>query len=325
MFQFNHFYDDWLGYEPIFVDKPNKTTDLKVNLSLDFFKSIKLDKNSLLEYQVTAAEKVAETLGDNIAVCVSGGVDSQAMLDCFHKAKIKITPYIFVFQNELNQFDIQQVKQWCFTHRMELIEVPFNILSFLTRDNIDYGLKYKSASPHFNAHYYFCNYLRNKGHTGVCFGGMTPYFSRSNWGVNYNRNVMNYINYSEIEQYPVQGNFLSYYPKLTWAIAMLTPKTDIDISVAPDDGLFVSRSQAIRYANKVLGYYKAQLDVIESKKYSGFEGVKKYYTELTNDGWAFEKQFRYPLESELQIINTITRFTFENDVEDYLLSVCGNY
>jgi hypothetical protein len=37
-------------------------------------------------------------------------------------------------------------------------------------------------------------------------------------------------------------------------------------------------------------------DVIpQEQKYNGFETIKKYYEEMTGDGWAFEYQFRKPI------------------------------
>ena len=129
---------------------------------------------------------------------------------------------------------------------------------------------------------------------------------------------MNYITYSELENFPVQGSFLSFYPELTWAIALLTPMTDINVSHKMSTWRETELSHNVRYANKILGYVRAGLDIYESKKYTGFEEVKLYYKNLTKDGLEFEKQFRIPLENQLIKVNTISQFKFDDGIEELL-------
>lgn len=324
----NHFDRDWLDYTPIFGEYSitSPYLNLKVNLDKNFFVNLKLDSISCKEYRVEAAKKCADTLGDNIALCISGGVDSQAMLQCFIESEVKFTPYVFVYNNDLNKFDVEYARKYCNDKHVDLIEVPFNIINFLNRDNYDTGIKYKSVSPHFNAHYKFCDILREKGHTGICFGGIVPHKNRAGWGNNFVKNSLNYILYSEIAQFPVQGSFLSFYPELTWAIALLTPAIDIDASIKNNIWRQTELITAVRYANKVLGYCMSGLDIYESKKYTGFELVKEHYKDLTGDGWAFEKQFRIPLEEEiLKKIDTSSKFVFEEGVEEILTSIRLNH
>lgn len=323
MFQPNFFDRDWLDFKPLF--SKNEEVNLNVNLNLDFFKNLCLDKDSVLEYRKEAVNKLSNLLGDNPALCISGGIDSQAMLHSFLVAGLKFTAYTFVFENDLNKFEVELARKYCKIHCVELHEIPFKVLTFLARKNYELGIQYNSTSPHFNSHYEFCNILKDKGHTGVCFGGMTPYRSRGAWGNNFARSILNYITYSQINQFYVQGSFLSYYPELTWAIAILTPSTDLDPTYAPNEGLFVRRSGAVRYANKVMGYYKAGLDIIESQKYSGFEKVKEYFEQQTNDGWEFEKRFRLPLEKGLGYPAQYIKFKFLPNVEEYLNSLCLKY
>lgn len=318
----NYFDRSWLDYSPLFVDNLPLSYNLNVNLTKEFFVNLKLDPASCKEYKIQAAIKCIESLGENIALCISGGVDSQAMLNCFIESGVKFTPYVFVFNNDLNKFDVDQARKYCTDHFVSLIEIPFNVLQFLNRENYDLGIKYKSASPHFNVHYKFCDILKEKGHTGVCFGGMTPYKSRGNWGGNFVRNSFNYIQYAELSQFPVQGSFLSFYPELAWAIALLTPTTDIDVAVKINNWRETELTHNVRYANKVLGYHRAGLDINESKKSTGFELVKEYYSKLTSDNWAFEKQFRVPLEKEItKNSDIISSFIFQEGVEEILSDI----
>jgi len=315
----NYFEYNWLDYRPLFErNNGSSYTELHVNLDKSFFENLKFDKQSLEAYRISAAINCSKNLGSNPALCISGGIDSQAMLHSFIESGVIFTAYAFVFNDDLNLHDITFARNYCTEHNVKLQEIPFDVISFLTRENYDYGITYKSTSPHFNVHYKFCDILFDKGHTGVCFGGCTPYYSKKYWGHNFNRNAFNYITYSEVTGHNVQGSFLSYSPNLAWSVGLLTPYISID----PDmngTGNDLRRLQNLRYASKVLGYSRAGLDIRESEKLTGFEKVKEYYRTLTNDGYEFENRFRRPLAQALpqQILPT-TKFVFKEGIEELL-------
>jgi hypothetical protein len=320
----NFFYNDWLSHEPLTDVTLYKSADdvnLPINLDVDFFKNLKFDSKSLKEYRIGAALECAKTLGDNPALCISGGIDSQAMLHCFVEAEIKFKVYTFSFNHNLNSFEIDYAKKYAQSKNVELVVLPFDIIRFLTRENFDYGVKYLSDSPHFNTHYAFANYLQSIGHTGVCFGGITPFKTQDDWGSPFMRNIFNFINYTKISNFYMQGSFLSFYPKLSWAIALLTPNTDVSPKVPVSNYREVEIGHLMRYGNKVMGYYRAGMDTIYSKKLTGFEEVKNYFSNLTGNGWEFEQRFRNPLEKYFAFnkkFGKTTNFVYKSNVEALL-------
>lgn len=315
MFQDNFYYNEWLDPSSLNDNHCYKNSDkifLPVSLDLNFFKSLKFDKQSLNEYRIEAATECAKHLGDNPALCFSGGVDSQAMVQCFAEAHINYKAYFFVFNNGLNLNELTFARKYCALRKIDLIEIPFNVISFLNRENYEYGIKYSCTSPHFNTHYAFANYLQSIGHTGVCFGGITPYKNLSDWGSNFERNVLNYINYTKVSKFYCQGNFLSFYPKLSWAIALNTPASDIDPTRIANTFRETELLHAIRYANKIMGYYRSGFDIIENRKMTGFEEVKDYLHNKTGNGLEFEERFRMPLEKYFSfIINKSKQISFK--------------
>jgi len=327
LYQDNFFYNNWLDYEPLFQTNKNSSnfTELTVNLDRNFFENLKFDKQSLTEYKIEAAIYCQKTLGDNPALCISGGIDSQAMLNSFVEASLNFAAYTFVYNDDLNLHDVELARKYCTEHGIKLIEIPFDVVQFLSRENYDFGINYKSLSPHFNVHFKFCDILKNNGHSGVCFGGCTPYYNNFMWGDNFSKNNFTYITYSKLNQYPVQGSFLSYYPKLAWATAMLTPYTFMDLDDIKEYRNYI-RVQNLRYACKVIGYSKVGFNIQESEKYTGFEKVKEYYASFTNDGYEFEKRFRIPLVRELaDYVLSPSKFVFkytevENFLKNYLLN-----
>ncbi len=301
MSQFSFFYNDWLNFEPCLLPtKGDTTTFLPVNLEKDFFTNLECDKHSIKKYRIKAAQLCAEMLGDNIALCFSGGIDSQAMLESFLDAKLNFKVYILAFENDLNIQDVEHARLYCKKNNIKLHEIPFNVINFLNRENFLIAEKYISVSPHFNVHYKMFDLLREQGHTGIVCGGNALLCNNDEWGTNFTRNPMNYINYSRRNNFPVQGNFLSFYPKLSWAISLLTRKSYSQLDVS--NFIHNDAIEQARYVVKLNGYVRAGFNIIpQGRKFTGFELVKKYYESLTNDTWEFEKRFRTPLANSLQI------------------------
>jgi deoxycytidylate deaminase len=61
---------------------------------IDFFENLKFDAQSLKQYRIDAARLCAETLGDKPALCLSGGIDSQAMVQSWHEAGLEFDTII---------------------------------------------------------------------------------------------------------------------------------------------------------------------------------------------------------------------------------------
>lgn len=321
MYQFKPVYNDWLNIYPIF-EKANALRFydyLDVNLDIKFFQSLQFDYDSLQDYRKEAAIEASKMLGDRPALCFSGGVDSQYMLYAWKEARLQFDTYVLVFDDDLNDQDVSHARNYCRELGIELKEIPIDIARFLTRENYDYGMKYDSASPHFNTHYKLFNILKDMGYTGVCCGGNTPtrILNKNQWGTNYVRNVWNFINYTKVEQFPCIGDFLSFHPKLTWALALLTAgqyNTELFDVYFNEESY---KNAAIRYAEKVTSYRKTGVKILEQvQKFTGFEKVKIHFEKKTGDGWAFEKLFRTPFRDTLMHTTATPVFRFQDGVQD---------
>ena len=291
---FKCFHDDWLD---ILGMSNANGRDHIVNLDSTFFEQLRFDDQSLKQYRTEAARICASTLGNNPALCLSGGVDSQAMVLAWQEAGLSFDTYILRFNNELNKQDYDHAIDFCRINNVSYHVINFDVVTFLSRDNYNLGIKYKSGSPHFNVHYKLVELLRDRGHTGVCFGGLTPTKNLNDWGKNFDKNAFHFVSIQDVFEIPVQSSFLSFYPQLSWAVTLLTKSFDEVHEV--ENGRTAKEFLKlidIRYPLKVAGYIKAGFNVIpQATKYTGFELVKKYYEEITGDGWTFEKRFRYPL------------------------------
>lgn len=312
----------------MFSDQLKELDDLPVSLDIDFFNKLSFDDSSLKKYRIEAAEFTAKSIGNKIALCFSGGVDSQCMVQCFVEAGIECDIFILKFKHNLNVQDVDHAITYCDKNKLSYKIIEIDVLNFLSIFNYDYATKYQSASPHFNVHYKLFDLIRKEGYDGVVAGGNTPLYTNSSnsWGVGYNRNAQNYINYSNISGFKCQGNFLSYYPKLTWTISLLTPP--VTNYVPSKFNLPMSERQYwenYRYMQKIRGYKRAGFNILpQSQKYTGFELVKKHLEEKTGDGWTFEKLYRHPIEKLLisRPTGKETRFLFkDSSIQDKINSL----
>lgn len=302
MLRFEYFYDNWLDVSNFVHHKPC----LNVTLKSSFFDSLKFDLVSFKEYRIGAVEKLLPMLGSRPALCLSGGIDSQATWQCFNEAGIDIDTYVLVFKNELNKQDVDHAIKFAAYKNINLNFIEIDILNFLSRENADYSKKYKSLSPHFNTHYKLCDILKSKNYTGFVCGGGSPLLTAdvSEWMSNYSQNFLNYINYSQVTDTLCQGNFLGFDPKLAWAISIMTP-----IFTHEKYGGFMNHAERLqaeyqRYKEKVMGYKATGFDILpQHTKYTGFELVKEKLEEMYGDGWAFEKFYRFPLKTYAEQID----------------------
>lgn len=300
------FYNNWLDYDGMLH---NTGRNHNVNLSVDFFENLKFDAQTLTQYRIDAARLCAETLGENPALCLSGGIDSQAMVQSWHEAGLKFDTIIVVFNDSLNVQDSDHAKMFCEKNNYPYKEVPFDVIQFLNRDNYEYAKKYNCWSPHFIVHFRIVEMLRDMGYTGVCNGGDAPYSYKGSWGESFTQLPFHFLKVQNIVGIPFQGSFLSYYPQLAWTIGLLTETFTEDFDPIIRDWNVEQYVKKERYFQKVKAYQRVGFNVIpQETKITGFELVKKYFENLTGDGWMFERKFRHPLVAELNKDKTSYKF-----------------
>ena len=290
------FYNDWLDVSGMAAGNGK---DHAVNLKPEFFEKLDpFNDKKLKQWRIDAATRCAESLGPFPALCFSGGIDSQAMLHCWAEADLEAHVIIFAFKDGLNKQDCEHAKQYCRKFDIPYREIEFDIVQFLTRDNVDMTVKYGNVSPHFNTHYRFVEILTHMGYTGVCFGGQAPDRNCGDYGVNISKIPYYWSTCHEKFDIAIQGSFLSFSPELAWALSVSTP--DIKNLDYENNNLHeytaLKAAEAEKYAAKLIGYRRVGFDLVpQPQKYTGFELVKDYFEEQTGDGWAFEKRFRHPL------------------------------
>jgi hypothetical protein len=150
--------------------------------------------------------------------------------------------------------------------------------------------------------------------------------------------TMNFIEYSRINEFPAMGNFLGYSPELAWTLGMLSfPLSSPDDNDNSKNNNNYSQQEFNqvhneRYQQKISAMTRHGLRIIpQSQKFTGFELVKDYFAEKAGgDGWAFERNFRHPLEKlfpvagqPLMTMHAATKNTIDKLYSDQLLASLG--
>jgi hypothetical protein len=320
--QFKAFYNDWLDCSGM-IDETGKNHVL--NLNADFFKNLKFDSDSLKQYRIDAATRCAETLGERPALCFSGGVDSQAMIQCWLEADLKFDVIIGIFNDGLNRQDSDHAKLFCEKYNIPYKTLNIDIVSFLNRNNMAVSDKYRSISPHFNTHYYIVELLAEQEYSGTCFGGIPPFKQHGTYGSTFTGAPMHFLKIQSDLPIPLQGSFLSFSPELTWAITLMCEELMLDSINADDLNVTWEDRQMLtqmKYNQKVDSFIRTGFHIIpQEAKYTGFELVKDYYAEKSGDGWTFERRFRHPIVAKYDKDNHPYKIALSDDLLSLLNSI----
>ena len=269
--------DDWISVS--FTD-----TDMvwDVNITeemLEIANSATLEENCKL-----AVMNLPSSVGSRPAVCLSGGIDSQTVVDTFLYAGVTPEVVIFNFLDDHNIHDVSHAMKFCESRNITPRLIDLDVIRFLNNQLYDFATKYKISSPQFAVHLYLTGKLKDLGYTSAIFGGNNlMQYARGGWYTP-TKEETDWCKYSQEINFPIIGSFWLQDWRLSLMATIVTPYV---ISIDPSH----------LYQYKIMGYKTMGYDVIpQEQKYNGFETIKKYYEEMTGDGWTFEHRFRDPIK-----------------------------
>ena len=258
----------------------------------------------LLIKQRQAIIAMESEMGENPFVALSGGIDSQAMCLLLQQCGVKFTAAIMEFNDNLNEHDVSSAVNFCREYGIQYVTIKFDVLMFLTRMLSSYVDKYDCPSPQLLAHCRFYEIIIEQYNpTSILSGGNPPCIREGQWEFISSRSHSVWMTFAKNNKYPLIGNFLGYSLDIALPFMVLQPDMSTDL--------------AQRYRAKVAGMHRSYLQVLPQKqKYTGFELVKKYFADLTGDGWTFEKSFRLPHHRKCPEYDSL--FEIDDDLAEFL-------
>jgi len=290
------FIDNWITAD---VNLPLDTITWRPNYSVIDLDKLELTPNNFKQYRITAARRTADRLGSRIVLAVSGGVDSQAMIQSFVEAGVDIELAHLTFKHGYNDHDTEFAVSTAGRFNLPLNLVELDVLPFLHHRLDEYADRYQCSSPQFACHHWLYEQLIEQGYTGIVAGGdyWTPTVDSWSWPITGPR--QSWLTFGSKNNFPIMGNFLASTWQLNLALACCHRrnswfKQDKNIDHVGELSRITIKE---RYPEKLEAYHRFGFNVEpQANKFTGFEKVKDYFTSATGDPWSFEKRFRWPLE-----------------------------
>lgn len=258
---------------------------------------------------------------------VSGGVDSQALLQSWIEAEQPYIAYCAVFPNDSNYHDIQTIEEFKKLYPARIKYFNFDIEKFFDTELLDYAIKYECNSPHIMAHAKISEMFTD----GTVISSGMPLFKKNNsMQQNFNYSTYGLKRYAEISRRSYIPYFLCHSPEIVGAWQHSCTNLKVDLSVFQNQAKAIvaeSEQKQTKLAEKKysalhnLGYhFKCDLyrmnnfNIIpQQNKLHGFEIINDRYEDkkhLLKDAVknfpgrqhyrVFDILYRFPLEEKIQ-------------------------
>lgn len=280
----------WLKYR--WGDKP--VDDLFQYYSDNYFlidySNIRTDVGDPFEETQNLIKHIAETCPPPYNLFVSGGIDSQAMLYAWQQSKIPFRAYSFVYNKNYNEHDITTLRFFSKKHNIKIHYVDIDVFNFLEKDLITYSRRYVCNSPQITLYMRFSEIINN---------GTKIYSGDQSGDLDYT--ILGLYRFALKNNADIIPFFFHHTESIAGSFSNA-------INHAMKDDFF-HYVKGKTYQAKAYIYNLQGFDVIPTKKFSGFEGYKKYYDDyahlvspkmrLRAGNFAskriFDLLFRYPL------------------------------
>jgi len=299
------FYNNWTA-----INTGKDIISLNPSITLEDIDAAGISSISQISKEVT--KLAGAHLGRNPALCLSGGIDSQAAYQLWDK-EFPIEVVIFEFENNLNFNEVLDAVRFAEKNSIDYKIVKLNVRHFLNSELDHYAQKYKLSSPQFAIHCKFLSLLKEQGYTGAVFGGNSMVVERDRVYFSLRKAQLVDLNNFETETFKVIPNFLSFNKLLCLKLILNTPVMDH----SDDTTMLLTR----RYENKIRTYTNLNLYIIpQSNKKTGFEQLKKYYEIVSSTPDAFDIKFRVPLYRQHPDLKTVTNI--DEEIKNTIINYC---
>lgn len=243
---------------------------------------------------VRAAGYIGETLSQPV-LCLSGGLDSEAMALAFLEAGIPFTAATMNLDSGSNNYDIEIARNFCEQHKIPLQEVHIPALEILQSGRqFEIAETYRTLSPERALFILFLSQI--KGDPVLAgeilrkesLNGMVNFFCPKDRDLCYWR----YFKQTRRKGIPY---FHYYTPELTYSFLAHTRMGKKEFSAVDWTG----RPQEF-YQHKRQTYLEGGFPVedppLRRQKWHGYEGIKIKFDQLHGSTQAYNAAFRVPLE-----------------------------
>ncbi len=230
-------------------------------------------------------------------LCISGGVDSQAMLYAWYTSGKPYNTMSVKYNTDMNRHDLETLEEFSQIHNISINYVDFDLLNFYQTEYLDYVNKYKCGSPHFCTYMKFSEIITNGT---VIFSGTAP---NPNFTKLFGVNELGLYRYAKISGRSVVPFFFLETKEM--AYSFIEP-----IHLSEETRGHISRNKIERYLQN--GY-----PVISQKvKITGFEKIKDYYDIHFSDQVTAQDRLYRGFNGSQRVYDLLLRNKYERKYPD---------
>jgi hypothetical protein len=228
-----------------------------------------------------------------ITLCLSGGIDSEAMARVYLAAGVEFEVAFLRFKDDLNLFDISTNIEFCKSNNIKHHFIDLDIIQFLESGTfLEWAEKYECQSPQLATHLWLLDQVDGT----PCLSGnpIAPIWNNQKWffiGLPGELHAT-YFKYFFINSREGMPWFFLYSPELIKSFFHLP-------CMQPYINQQILNPAQYTYLEKCKSYTEGGFVVLpRQNKFTGFEMVRQYYDVKCNTqfGMGFDNLFRKPLE-----------------------------
>lgn len=277
-----------MGYGPHLVDYSTSE-----NFFVQF-EPLTREPLSPFEEAVIAAKKINERLGSSLTLCLSGGLDSEAMALAFIAAQVPFDVTTLRFRNDLNVQDIGRSIEFCKIHGLKQQFIDLDVVSFFERNEFSsYLAPYFCPSAEVATQLWFAEQIKRP----FVWGGEAFRLFVKEKDREPSLQAISEVEAVMFRLIKTQGlravpNFHFYSPELAWSFLKKSLEYKNHFHDSDRSAAFLSEKSAFY---RVCGF--PLLDNPNRKeKLHGFEGLKNYFDErLKSQNTSYNEQYRIPI------------------------------
>lgn len=118
----------------------------KDNYNFDFRLKNKI-KSKPLKAAIKTVKYITKNYPAPYTLCLSGGVDSQAMLYAWKESGVEFNTCSAVYNKWLNDYDLAQLKEFAKRESIKIQYIDIDVIKFLEEEHDTYANKYECGSP----------------------------------------------------------------------------------------------------------------------------------------------------------------------------------
>ena len=170
--------DNWMTWYYDGVERGPKTSPDSI-WSLSFKKTITRPIKSYKEELLSNAAVLRDQFAEPFDLLLSGGVDSEVILRCYHELKIPVNVFIFRYENNINRQECLRALQVCSELNVIPTVIDFNLEKFFENDAYDIWKTGYYASAGRLVYLKFLDYLDNIPILGD--GDLECFYENNRW------------------------------------------------------------------------------------------------------------------------------------------------